>query len=268
MDHNELVLEEKRLAYRAARLAFITAIIGLVSFAVHEVVGYVKYVHKEKEVEKRARQDAVPGKPNTPHPYLDAKPRGPDLVIEAGLDLQIAAEKSPDGTGSLQSMVSDYPPGKYRLHDAPNATSVLSVLNGSVVDFLDSRFEGLEIELEAVGGADGMRVKSGALYSGDLGIIDNAEYYSYDGNEIRRINLAPGQTELSNDAIGFLRAYDMLSHLALLPGLQDARQRVGVDLSNRIGGEYRRVLVRVVLVNALQEEYQELGPVVKYFVPK
>jgi hypothetical protein len=266
VDHNELVLEERRLAYRAARLAFITAIIGLVSFAAHEIVGYLKYVHKEKEIERRAAQEIQLTDPSVSPPYVDARSRGADLEFEAGLDLRIIAEKNPDGTGSLLSTVTDYPPGKYRLHDAPNAGAVLAVLNGGVSDFITTRFQGLEIEVEAVGGADGIPVKPGAYYKGDLGPIRDAEYYSYGQNERRRIELIPNQTKLSNDAIGFLRAYEMLSHLVLIPGLQNARQKIGVDLTNRIGGEYRRVLVKVVLVNALRDEYQELGPVAKRLV--
>jgi hypothetical protein len=263
VDRNEFRLEEDKLGYRAARLALITAIIGLISYVAHETLDYLKYLHKQKEMEAQFSARDTKAANSGPAPFLTTRSSGPDLEVEAGLKLEGVSTKNPDGTGEMVRNVTDYPPGKYRLQDAPNAGQVLALLKNDINDYLGFRYPGLAVEAEAIGCADGIPVKDGIYYKGDLGLIRDEEYHSYDSNENRRISFVPGQTRLSNEGIAFLRAYDMLSGLAALSSFHQAKPRISIDTTDKIGGEYRRVLVRISIKNALREEYDGLGPIVK-----
>lgn len=266
MDRNEFRLEEERLGYRAARLAWITAIIGFISYMTHAGFDYLKYVHKQREIEAQFSAKDTKAGDSGPAPFLVARSNGPDLEVEAGLNLTGASTKNPDGTGEMVRNITDYAPGKYRLQDAPNAGQVLALLKNDINDYLGFRYSGLAVEAEAIGCADGIPVREDAYYNGDFGSIRDAKYHSYDLNEDRHMNLVPQKTKLSNEGIAFLRAYDMLSGLSALSSLHQAKPKVSVDTTNKIGGEYRRVLVRISIKNALREEYDELGPIPKYII--
>ena len=261
LSREEIKLEEARLKHRTAWILCLTAALGLVAYVTGVAADLIKYRHTPREIEDRANRD-TPRCPNCPvQPYLVARPDGPDLRIEAGLDLRIDTEVTPDGQGQLTGEISDYPPGKYRLEDAPNAQQVVALLHEGLGNFLNKDLSSFKVETEIIGSADGIPVRDGAVYRGDLGPIQGRLYFSYDEGVSKYMTLVPHQTPLSNEILAFLRAYALIQHTKSISALKRAETSLGVSTTAEVGGQHRRVIIKVAIKGALQEEYDALGPI-------
>ncbi len=80
------------------------------------------------------------------------------------------------------------------------------------------------------------------------------------------MELISGETELDNEKIAFLRAYNALEKFGPLPGLGKAEQAIATKTNHEVSGSFRRVIVRVTLENALDDRYSELSPPSRWIV--
>jgi hypothetical protein len=204
--------------------------------------------------------------PDVTRPTIRVSPDGPDLKIEAGyLTFQSSSETS-DKRSEYVAAVSDYKPGGYRLGAAPNAYVVVEALTAGMDEFLAQRIHGHQIEAEVLGNADGLPIRSSYVYSGDLGNISDAPYYSYNTHKIESMTLTPNFTRHSNDFIAFLRALDVLRVISQSQYLSTAKAAISTNVSPEIGGVYRRVILRVTIKDALGDEYNEIPSILRPFV--
>jgi hypothetical protein len=250
-------------------IAFFTAFVILL----YEMVRYRQYVEMPRDTQRRAEEQIrrlledrsrSNGGTTPTIPFVVATADGPDLKLEAGYDiaLDVSQTKNPDGSGKFGTALTDYAAGGYRLENAPNASSIITVLQNSIDNFLAPRIENLEIVAEVIGCADGINVKPGASYQGDLGNVDRVPYFSYNANQASYMTLSRG-SQLSNESIAFLRAYDFLLHISSFKTLQAAKpltRVIGIQTTNLVGGKYRKVIFRMVAKNVLKSQYEELGP--------
>jgi hypothetical protein len=192
-------------------------------------------------------------------PVFEAEPIGKDIILTGGY----IPEPS---LGEVGATIQDYPLGKYLLSEAQDPHVVISAVGESVSNFLKQHPGSYASQVEVIGCADGVPVVAGALYKGDLGTFKDFQYYSEDRKAFEKLDLIPGVTKLDNNYISFLRAYSALEFLASLQDLAPAKQQVSTSTTPRIGGEHRKVIIRVVIRDGLKENYSELSRPIRTLV--
>jgi hypothetical protein len=243
----------RTLGLCTAVLMFLTACITVL-----QILAYLK---KPKDVEFVLTR-TLPGIP------ISVTPDGPDmrLVVGTPLNVMTKTHTSPDGAASIVTEIWGYPPGGYLLDQAPNARSILGTLDQALreVHALSPRVSRVDV----VGGADGIPVRAGSRYVGDLGPIADYPYYSWDAKEVRSMTLIPGQTAMSNEAIAFLRAYDFGNHVRTIPVLSRADVQVATATSSEVGDTYRCSGICIRLKGVLADEYTAMSPLSRWFLPQ
>lgn len=205
--------------------------------------------------------------PGIARPDIKVTTDGPDLKIEAGY-LSFKAASGPSISGSeYVAAISAYAPGDYRLHTAPNAHVVVQALTLGLEEFLSDKIEGHIVETEILGNADGLPVRFGYTYSGDLGIIWDSPYYSYNTKKIETMRLVPGVTQHTNESIAFLRALEVRNSVSNSRQLSGSRMAISTYINPQIGPDYRQVIIRVTIKDAFAEEYNKIPRVLRKLVP-
>jgi hypothetical protein len=264
---SKIAMKARALIWIAAILTLIVAIIQLTT-AIMENSSYTKLTKQYQaftdEVAKKVVDDINSKSPNTQvgHPIIMARAVGPDIKIEASYEINVDSHASTlgDNTGKIDALITDYGPGKYRIEEAHNAQVAIDVLRQSIDNFLKDKIEGFEIDTEVLGGADGIPIRPGAAYSGDLGPIIDVPFYSYDTKLWKRMTLLPGTSQHTNESIAFLRALDVCRKISDVESLRRSKMAISTSTTSRIGGSYRKVIVRIVVKKALEKEYNELSP--------
>jgi hypothetical protein len=259
----------------ATLIGLIVAIVQLAT-AFMEMSSYTRLTKQYEEFTEEVAQKVVENfnkrsdLPDVDRPVIIARANGPNLEIEAGYDLRIDSQAAQyaDGSGSMDTLISDYGPGKYKLADAPNAEVTVAVLKQTIDSFLGERVKGSSIQTEVLGGADGLPVRPGAIYSGDLGPIVGVPYFSYDTQSWKQMTLLPGTSPKTNESIAFLRALDVCRSISDVETLQRSEMKISTSTTTKVGGMHRKVIVRITVTNALQKEYSELSPLARYLFLK
>jgi len=183
----------------------------------------------------------------------------PFIALERdGLDINLESEIE----HTVQAKISKYSVGGYRMSTAPSAHVSIALFKTAVSDVLDEiSEEGVEANTMIIGVADGIPIRQGAVYVGDLGHIRNVPYYSRNKKARMVMNLEFGDP-LANEEIAFLRAYVILQELYDLEFVRHS-VRIETETTSSIGGVHRRILVRMHLRNALAKRYAKLSPIAK-----
>ena len=266
---------KKFIGIAIAVVTLVAAIVELAT-ALIQKANYDKtaeqYVSSTDEVAQRVVKEfnERPDLPNVARPIIVARPRGSDLQIEAGYDLNLSASSTqmPEGGGSLDATITDYGPGKYKLANAPNAQVTINVLKQSIEEFLGKKIQGFSIRTEVLGGADGIPVREGSVYLGDLGPIVNVPFYSYDTQSWKQMTLLKGTSRNTNESIAFLRALDVCRSISEVGSLYSSEMMISTSTTSQVGGQYRKVIVRITVSDALKNEYNDLNPLAKYMVDR
>jgi hypothetical protein len=196
-------------------------------------------------IEERIQENLLPEIEISVPIFINVKPLNEDLLIEGGF------------TG--EALVEDYPLGKYLLSETKEPQAMVSAIKEAVEQYL-SQHPGSRVKLVAATGcADGATVLPGALYVGDLRSFRDFSFYSENHGRFEKMTLLAGEARIDNTAIAFLRAYNALQEISALACLRDAKEQVRVETSPLRGGPYRRVFIRVIIQDALKDEYQKLS---------
>jgi hypothetical protein len=202
--------------------------------------------------------------PNVSPPDIRVGPEGPDMKLEAGyLNLNSTSYSPANGEAEHMTAISDYAPGSYQLNAAPNAHLVIEALIAGIDEFFADKVDGHVVEAEVIGNADGLPVKTTYTYSGDLGTITHFPYYSYNTNKMEEMSLIPNVTSHTNESIAFLRALDVIRYASRSPRLKTAHTRISTYVNPQTGSEYRRVILRLTIKDALGEQYNKIPPILR-----
>jgi len=212
------------VTYAAARIQFTTA---------------MRTVTEYNEPVRKIRREIKHGSPGFSG-GLSVRAQKADLVIESQWNIYTAEI---DGFGV----------GVYHLDHRQN--ELLDAVISSISNRL-SNIDEEEIRVEILGCADGISMKPGAKYRGDLGSID-VNYFSQDSYQDKKMRLAPGYS-LKNEYVACLRALVVFRKLATALPMDEARYVVFTSTTHEIGPQHRRVAIKVTLPNYLQEEFKEL----------
>jgi len=168
----------------------------------------------------------------------------------------------------LQTEVTDYAPGKFRLVDSPIAQSLLHSTDRIIQDFFKENFEkGEEIQLELHGFADAQKfdMLDPKYYDGDEKDFPKSAKESLTGQKIHSyilngimtpINLKEGD-KLTNENLAFLRAYCLYDeYLSHVEQIRETSSKTRVTFhattfknQNEIGGKYRKVKIKINIIN-------------------
>ncbi len=273
-------MEIKKVFHATRTVVLVTAVL-LVLHAVYQVYEDLRrYKEKPEQIQEiltrvlaevyRQREDSGNGTSQGVQPIVSARAVGPDLTLDVGegLDLELRTMATPDGATTVTAMVTGYATGCYRIREAPNALMVFEAIRQTLISVLGSARAPEPAAMEVIGGADGIPMRELAVYRGDLGLIREQSFYSYDEQSNRTITLIPNVTHLTNDAIAFLRAYDAADYLRTIPVLSDASARFAISTTSRAGGKYRRSMMHIRMPHLLDKEYKDLPYVARALLEK
>lgn len=150
------------------------------------------------------------------------------------------------GARTAQINISDYPPGAYRIEETRNSNIVISTVKNLLGSLETATGASEMMNLEIIGTADGLAVREGATYNGDLGEVRDFPYYSLDSNRAQHMDLNRGD-QLTNETIAFLRGYDALMILHDMQILRNVSLQLQTETTERIGGQHRSVILRIYL---------------------
>lgn len=150
------------------------------------------------------------------------------------------------------SITDDFAPGKYKIEESNAAMATLNAIckafEGEFAKYLTA---GKKVILKVTGTADAKPVLRTISYNGCYGNFTNAPYYLNDNLSSMTVTSNSGVT--SNEQLAFLRAQGVHHYLEEnLPKIKEMKTdyHTGVEVMDKVGGEYRRISVKFIFVDA------------------
>lgn len=151
------------------------------------------------------------------------------------------------------SECEDFPAGKFRIADSNAAASMLRIIRQAFEnDFASYIAPGKSLIIDITGSADALPINGMLAYRGDYGEFDN-EPAKIDGN-LSAISVNSRSGIRTNEQLAFIRAQALRDYLQReLPALGGMKTdyRYNINVSNGRGGEYRRINVSFIFVDAM-----------------
>lgn len=150
------------------------------------------------------------------------------------------------------SAQEDFAPGKYKTEQSGAARSLLAIVKTAFEnDFSQYIKEGKKLHVKITGMADALPVNGKILYDGCYGDFVNEPVYKNDDLSNITITRAGGITQ--NEQLAFLRATGVKEYIdeqvAALRQM-DTEYRQYIELATGKGGEYRRITVQFLFIDA------------------
>lgn len=199
--------------------------------------------------------------PSIPIPCtaIEAIPRG-----EYGQDLSIILTYG--GCDTLVLEGKEYSIGKYRTE---GVDVLLLGFGKTVKNFLDTAgVLSTQVTGEIIGYADGHAIVQNALtYDGELGLVYNTPYYSFNDVRFKESNNMEMWTYInSNEQLAFLRAYYAQQRLAGAAEFNPFNLKLFTETSSIKSGEYRKVVVKLYIKDAHTKELNRLSAQIKEII--
>ena len=244
-------------------ITLLAALIGLLAAVVtyQAALKSAGNFNQSKEVTKQIVKNAVQknneelqklGGQDTPlsHlPFVETEIKDLDLRLKFGLE-------------RMKTSISKYKPGSYLLAEYNSCKALLIILESVVNRLCEKNInDSLMLDTKIIGFADGLRVKENSRYKGNLGDVVKLDYYSMDDSNYKSETLVRGITEMKNEYFAVLRAFDMKKYLEQLDIFKANRCRFEIQAktTNKIGPQYRKVIIDLTIKNAFLKDYEELN---------
>ncbi len=150
------------------------------------------------------------------------------------------------------SAKEDFPAGKYQIAQSNAANSMLQIVSQAFAnDFAQYIKPGKKVIIKVTGSADALPVSGRIAYDGSFGEYVNEPYYS--GDNLSTISLTKSEGIRNNEQLAFARAVavkDRISHTVRALESMNTDYKYSVELSDKKGGEYRRISVEFTFVDA------------------
>lgn len=150
------------------------------------------------------------------------------------------------------SAKEDFPAGKYQISQSNAANSMLQIVSQAFAnDFSQYIKPGKKVVIKITGSADALPVSGKIAYDGLFGEFVNEPYYL--GNDLSTISLTKNDGIRNNEQLAFARAIAVKSYIAnniRSLNSMNTDYRYSVEVSDKKGGEYRRISVEFTFVDA------------------
>lgn len=146
----------------------------------------------------------------------------------------------------------DFPAGKYQISQSNAANSMLQIVTQAFAnDFAQYIKPGKKVIIKITGSADALPVTGKIAYDGSFGEFMNEPYFL--GNDLSTISLTKSDGIRNNEQLAFARAVAVKNYIANNIRTLDSMStdyQYSVEVSDKKGGEYRRISVEFTFVDA------------------
>lgn len=150
------------------------------------------------------------------------------------------------------SAKEDFPAGKYQISQSNAANSMLKIVSQAFAnDFAQYIKPGKKVIIKITGSADALPVTGRIAYDGAYGEFVNEPYLL--GDDLSAISLTKADGIRNNEQLAFARAVAVKNYIATHIRSLDSMitdYRYSVEVSDKKGGEYRRISVEFTFVDA------------------
>lgn len=146
----------------------------------------------------------------------------------------------------------DFAPGRYKAEQSAAAQTMLGIINKAMqTDFAQYVKEGKKVKIITTGSADASPIKKALPYSGEYGEFKDAPAVKDDYPITVSVNKASGI--VTNEQLAFLRAqgmqHSMKKNVKALEKM-DTNFETHIEQATEVGGQYRRIRVDYIFVDA------------------
>lgn len=150
------------------------------------------------------------------------------------------------------SAKEDFPAGKYQISQSNAANSMLQIVSQAFAnDFAQYIKPGKKVVIKVTGSADALPVTGKIAYDGSFGEFVDEPYLL--GKDLSTISLTKNEGIRNNEQLAFARAVAVKNFIAnnirTLESM-NTDYRYSVEVSDKKGGEYRRISVEFIFVDA------------------
>lgn len=146
----------------------------------------------------------------------------------------------------------DFPAGKYQISQSNAANSMLKIVSQAFInDFAQYIKPGEKVIVKITGSADALPISGKIAYDGSLGEFVNEPYLL--GNDLSTISLTRNEGIRNNEQLAFARAVAVKNYITNnIRSLESMNTDYTycVEVSDKKGGEYRRISVEFTFVDA------------------
>ncbi len=150
------------------------------------------------------------------------------------------------------SAKEDFPAGKYQISQSNAANSMLQIVSQAFAnDFAQYIKPGKKVIIKITGSADALPVTGKIAYDGSFGEFVNEPYLLC--NDLSTISLTKAEGIRNNEQLAFARAVAVKNYIANNIRTLDSMNtdyKYSVEVSDKKGGEYRRISVEFTFVDA------------------
>lgn len=149
----------------------------------------------------------------------------------------------------------DFPSGRYKTTESNAAISMLKIVEQAfATDFAQYIKAGKRIRIKVTGSADAAPILSRIAYDGSYG--DFANELIYKNGQLANISVSKASGITENDQLAFLRAMGVRHYIdSKITALKDmvCDYQYNIELSDKTGGEYRRISVEFLFIDAFEK---------------
>lgn len=146
----------------------------------------------------------------------------------------------------------DFGPGKYKTAESNAAMSMLAIVKEAFnTDFAQYIKAGKQIKIKFTGSADAAPIMGKIAYDGSYGEYENELIYKNGKLDKLSLNKAEGITQ--NEQLAFVRALGVKDYIEKnVPSLKDMKTdyQYNIEVSDKKGGEYRRIGIEFLFIDA------------------
>lgn len=150
------------------------------------------------------------------------------------------------------SAMEDFPAGKYQISQSNAANSMLRIISQAfATDFAQYIKPGKKLIIKITGAADALPISGRIAYDGSFGEYVDEPYLL--GNDLATVSLTKSEGIRTNEQLAFARAAAVKNFIADNIRALDTMNTdyiYSVDVSDKKGGEYRRISVEFTFVDA------------------
>lgn len=150
------------------------------------------------------------------------------------------------------SAYEDFPAGKYNISQSNAAESMLKIVTQAFeTDFAQYIRDGKKVRINITGSADALPINGVISYDGSYGDFENESYY-LDG-DLSTISVTRNTGIRKNEQLAFIRAAAVKDYIRKNVTTLDRMNtdyRYNIELSDKKGGEYRRINVEFTFIDA------------------
>lgn len=160
----------------------------------------------------------------------------------------------------FSKQTDDFPPGAYAIKQSNAARILMTVFKKTVEDELTQYLtEGKKVTIKISGMTDASKINGKINYANEFGDLLNKELFYNELIDDVTITQSSGIT--SNKQLGFLRTWAVRDFIEKYVGtlsVAAVSYEHYVEVSNKVGGEYRKIEIELVVHDAFSEKYPEL----------